>query len=150
MYSITKMASWKSCKSFYLYSSHHIFTCNNTSYIFCTFDISGSDAIRLMNLVIHATPSIMPSSMLMSRTCAPFSTCILAMFRASCKNKINRWISLHCKLVIGNIFLLPYESISNQFFFFISEYFVHSSKSSKVVYVLLHVLECKHNFCWQF
>ena len=112
---ITKMVSWKSCKSYYLYSSHHIFTCNNTSYILCTFDISGSDAIRLTNLVIHATPSSMPSSMLMSRTCAPFSTCILAMFRASCKNSINPWISLHCKLVIGYIFLLPYESILNQY-----------------------------------
>ena len=37
--------------------------------------MSGSAAIRLVNRSIAATPSIMPSSMLMSMTCAPTSTC---------------------------------------------------------------------------
>ena len=37
--------------------------------------MSGSLAISLTKRSIAATPSIMPSSMLMSMTCAPFSTC---------------------------------------------------------------------------
>lgn len=40
--------------------------------------ISGSAAISLVNRSIAATPSIMPSSMLMSITCAPTSTCCSA------------------------------------------------------------------------
>ena len=40
--------------------------------------MSGSDAISLVNRSIAATPSIMPSSMLMSMTCAPTSTCCRA------------------------------------------------------------------------
>ena len=40
-----------------------------------TFAMSGSDAIRLRNVVIASTPSIRPSSMLTSMICAPFSTC---------------------------------------------------------------------------
>ena len=40
--------------------------------------ISGSAAISLVNRSIAATPSIMPSSMLMSMTCAPTSTCCRA------------------------------------------------------------------------
>ncbi len=37
--------------------------------------MSGSAATSLRNRSIAATPSIMPSSMLTSMTCAPFSTC---------------------------------------------------------------------------
>ena len=40
--------------------------------------MSGSEAISLVKRSIAATPSIMPSSMLMSMTCAPFSTCCRA------------------------------------------------------------------------
>ena len=40
-----------------------------------TREMSGSVATRLMKRSIAATPSIMPSSMLMSITCAPASTC---------------------------------------------------------------------------
>ena len=40
-----------------------------------TFEISGSDEIKLQNFVIAETPSNIPSSMLMSKTWAPFSTC---------------------------------------------------------------------------
>lgn len=45
--------------------------------------MSGSDAMRLQNLVIALGPSSMPSSMLMSNTWAPISTCCLATLRAS-------------------------------------------------------------------
>ena len=48
-----------------------------------TLEMSGSDAIRLTNFCIQATPSSMPSSMLMSKIWAPFSTCSLAILRAS-------------------------------------------------------------------
>ncbi len=44
--------------------------------------MSGSDAMRLRNRTIASTPSIMPSSMLTSITCAPFSTCWRATVRA--------------------------------------------------------------------
>ena len=37
--------------------------------------MSGSLAISLVKRSMAATPSIMPSSMLTSMTCAPFSTC---------------------------------------------------------------------------
>ena len=37
--------------------------------------MSGSLAIRRVKRFIAATPSIIPSSMLMSMICAPFSTC---------------------------------------------------------------------------
>ena len=40
--------------------------------------MSGSEAISLVKRSIAATPSIIPSSMLMSMTCAPFSTCCAA------------------------------------------------------------------------
>ncbi|TNN62842.1 hypothetical protein EYF80_026917 [Liparis tanakae] len=45
--------------------------------------MSGSEPIRLQNLVIAAGPSSIPSSMLISRTWAPISTWVLAMLRAS-------------------------------------------------------------------
>lgn len=48
-----------------------------------TFAISGSEAIRLTNLVIALTPSNRPSSILISRICAPFSTWSLATVKAS-------------------------------------------------------------------
>ena len=44
--------------------------------------MSGSLAISLRKRSIAATPSIMPSSMLTSMTCAPFSTCCPATDRA--------------------------------------------------------------------
>ncbi len=50
-----------------------------------TFAMSGSDPIRLTNFAMAATPSRRPSSMLMSRTWAPFSTCNFATFNASLK-----------------------------------------------------------------
>ena len=40
-----------------------------------TREMSGSLAISLTKRSIAATPSIMPSSMLTSMTCAPASTC---------------------------------------------------------------------------
>ncbi len=40
-----------------------------------TRQMSGSEAISLRKRSIAATPSIMPSSMLTSMTCAPASTC---------------------------------------------------------------------------
>ena len=40
-----------------------------------TREMSGSLATSLTKRSIAATPSIMPSSMLMSMTCAPASTC---------------------------------------------------------------------------
>ena len=50
-----------------------------------TLAMSGSEAIRLTNLAMHAMPSSIPSSMLMSKICAPFSTCSLATASASCR-----------------------------------------------------------------
>ncbi len=44
--------------------------------------MSGSLAISLVKRSIAATPSIMPSSMLTSMTCAPFSTCWAATLSA--------------------------------------------------------------------
>jgi hypothetical protein len=44
--------------------------------------MSRSHAINLTKRSTTATPSIMPSSMLMSLTCAPLSTCYLATVRA--------------------------------------------------------------------
>ncbi|SFV83473.1 hypothetical protein MNB_SUP05-7-673 [hydrothermal vent metagenome] len=41
-----------------------------------TLEISGSEAIRFINRTMAALPSNMPSSMLMSTTCAPSSTCV--------------------------------------------------------------------------
>ena len=43
-----------------------------------TREMSGSEAISLRKRSIAATPSIMPSSMLTSMTCAPASTCCAA------------------------------------------------------------------------
>lgn len=48
-----------------------------------TFAMSGSEAIKLQNLVIALGPSSMPSSMLISSTWAPISTCTLATPKAS-------------------------------------------------------------------
>ncbi len=48
-----------------------------------TLATSGSLASRCRKRVIAATPSIMPSSMQMSMTLAPFSTCCRAMLTAS-------------------------------------------------------------------
>ena len=48
-----------------------------------TREISGSEAIRLRNLTIATLESSMPSSMLMSITCAPLSTCCKATDKAS-------------------------------------------------------------------
>ncbi len=45
--------------------------------------MSGSLAMSLVKRSIAATPSIMPSSMLTSMTCAPFSTCWEATARAA-------------------------------------------------------------------
>ena len=44
--------------------------------------ISGSETSRLTNFVIAASPSIKPSSMLMSRTSAPCCTCFSAIAAA--------------------------------------------------------------------
>ncbi len=44
--------------------------------------MSGSEATRRRKRSMAATPSIMPSSMLTSMTCAPFSTCWAATERA--------------------------------------------------------------------
>ena len=60
---------------------HGIYTLGVLNYSF-TFAISGSDDIRFTNLVIIDFPSSIPSSMLMSSTCAPLSTCSLAIDRA--------------------------------------------------------------------
>ena len=48
-----------------------------------TREMSGSEATSFRNRSIAATPSIMPSSMLTSMTCAPFSTCCAATDRAA-------------------------------------------------------------------
>ena len=48
-----------------------------------TRDTSGSDASIFRKLVISSAPSSNPSSMLMSSTCAPSSTCFRAMSSAS-------------------------------------------------------------------
>ena len=48
-----------------------------------TLATSGSLPRSCRNRVIAATPSIMPSSMQMSMTLAPFSTCCRAMLTAS-------------------------------------------------------------------
>jgi len=45
--------------------------------------ISGSAAIKFRNLIIAASESSMPSSMLTSMICAPFSTCSRATESAS-------------------------------------------------------------------
>ena len=47
-----------------------------------TREMSGSEAISLRKRSIAATPSIMPSSMLTSMTCAPASTCCAATVEA--------------------------------------------------------------------
>ncbi len=47
-----------------------------------TLLMSGSEAMSLRKRSIAATPSIMPSSMLTSMTCAPFSTCCAATVSA--------------------------------------------------------------------
>ena len=48
-----------------------------------TLQMSGSDAMRFRKRVIAATPSIIPSSMQTSMTCAPFSTCWRATVSAA-------------------------------------------------------------------
>lgn len=45
--------------------------------------ISGSEAIKFKNVRMAAGPSISPSSMQTSMTCAPASTCARATERAS-------------------------------------------------------------------
>ena len=57
-----------------------------------TLEISGSDAIRLMKSLITFSESSIPSSTLISMTCAPFSTCWRAIERASsyCSSLISR------------------------------------------------------------
>lgn len=57
---------------------------------FDTFAISGSDEIKLTNFDMDDTPSNMPSSMLISKTWAPFSTCSLATASASCVLQRNK------------------------------------------------------------
>ena len=47
------------------------------------WQMSGSEATRFRKRVIAATPSIIPSSMQTSMTCAPFSTCWRAMVSAA-------------------------------------------------------------------
>ena len=44
---------------------------------------SGSDAIRFRNVTIACSESSMPSSMLTSMICAPFSTCCTGDLTAS-------------------------------------------------------------------
>jgi hypothetical protein len=48
-----------------------------------TREMSGSDETSLRKRSIAATPSIMPSSMLTSMTCAPASTCCRATASAA-------------------------------------------------------------------
>ena len=62
------------------------------SIIIGTRAISGSLAIKLRKCVMALMASSMPSSMLMSMTCAPFSTCCRATLSASsnCSLIINR------------------------------------------------------------
>ena len=48
-----------------------------------TLDISGSEAIRLRKRIIAASPSNMPSSILTSTICAPSSTCVRQISKAS-------------------------------------------------------------------
>ena len=57
-----------------------------------TLDMSGSDAIRFKNVTIADFESNMPSSILISMTCAPFSTCCRATASASSNSplRINR------------------------------------------------------------
>ena len=45
--------------------------------------MSGSEAIRLRNVAIAFSESSRPSSMLTSRICAPFSTCVRATASAA-------------------------------------------------------------------
>ena len=47
-----------------------------------TREMSGSEAMSLVKRSIAATPSIIPSSMLTSMTCAPASTCCRATVNA--------------------------------------------------------------------
>ena len=49
-------------------------------------DISGSAATRFRNVVMASAPSIIPSSILMSKICAPPSTWSLATLNASSKS----------------------------------------------------------------
>ena len=53
------------------------------SIIIGTREISGSEAIKFKKVRIASTPSSMPSSILTSITCAPFSTCCRATDNAS-------------------------------------------------------------------
>ena len=53
------------------------------SIIVGTRAISGSEAVRLRNVRMAAGPSISPSSMQTSMTCAPASTCARATVSAS-------------------------------------------------------------------
>ena len=52
-----------------------------------TREMSGSLAISLTKRSIASTPSIMPSSMLTSMTCAPASTCWRGDRRARCRSR---------------------------------------------------------------
>ena len=66
----------------------HISPCSTTlhfeeSIIIGTRAMSGSEAIRLRKMRISSSASSRPSSMLMSSTCAPSSTCLRAMVSAS-------------------------------------------------------------------
>ena len=53
------------------------------SIIIGTLEISGSEAIKFKNFTMAFSASNMPSSILMSIICAPFSTCCLATTTAS-------------------------------------------------------------------
>ena len=57
-----------------------------------TREISGSPAIRFRNVTMACSPSSIPSSILISIICAPFSTCSRATLNASsyCSSRINR------------------------------------------------------------
>ena len=50
-----------------------------------TFEMSGSDAINIKKRTIASLDSSMPSSILMSIICAPFSTCCFATSNAASK-----------------------------------------------------------------
>ncbi len=53
------------------------------STIIGTLEISGSEAIKFIKRIMAALPSSMPSSILISTTCAPSSTCVRQISSAS-------------------------------------------------------------------
>lgn len=56
-----------------------------------TFAMSGSDDIKLTNLVMAATESSIPSSILISKMTAPFSTWVFATANASWRGNKNNY-----------------------------------------------------------